>query len=145
MKVKGIFFCLAAVLMCQTAVYAAAEIKVVQTAKPNNTVYTENTLNIPVTAKQPTFTIKLRSNPTTGFSWFLREFDSNLITPVKRAFLPPDNDLVGASGYEEWTFRVKPNAFLVPHQTTIRMIYARPWQGSDGATQIVYRISTSGK
>lgn len=112
-------------------------------ASSADNIYTENKLDISVTAKQPEFTIKLKSNPTTGYSWFLRQYNRNLIVPVKHAFEKPTQNLMGAPGYELWTFRVKPTGFTVPQQTIIRMIYARPWQGS-GSTQLVFHISTQG-
>lgn len=108
-------------------------------------VYTEDKLNITVDSKSPEFTIKLKSNPTTGFSWFLREYDAALITPVKYTFQKSEQKLAGAPGYEIWTFRVKPVGFIVPQQTVLRMIYARPWQGADSSTQIVFRVTTQGK
>src|SRR3990167_8421539 len=68
-----------------------------------------------VTAKDPQFTIKLQSNPTTGYSWFLREYDSSLIQPLKRVFIPAtDKKLIGAPGVELLTFKVKPDGFIVP-------------------------------
>ncbi|MBX3709389.1 MAG: protease inhibitor I42 family protein [Gammaproteobacteria bacterium] len=105
-------------------------------------VYTEDKLSILVDAHRPEFIIKLKSNPTTGYSWFLREYDSSLIMPVKRAYHQSTDNLIGAVGYELWTFRVKPAGFIVPQQTVIRMIYARPWQGNDSSTQLVFRITT---
>lgn len=108
-------------------------------------LYTEDKPNIAVDAKHAEFILKIKSNPTTGYSWFLREYDANLIMPVKHSFLPPEKSLIGAPGYELWTFRVKPIGFVVPQQTIIRMIYSRPWQGSDSSTQLVFRISTQGK
>lgn len=116
--------------------------------KTNGKIYTQENSNIAVTPQQPTFTIKLKSNPSTGYSWFLREYDSNLITPIKRSYQRPEpvaTNLIGAPGFELWTFKVKPNAFLVPQHTTIRMIYARPWEGTESSTQVVFRISTQSK
>jgi inhibitor of cysteine peptidase len=123
--------------------------------KPNNNsaknndnadaVYTENKTNIAVTSKQPEFIIKLKSNPTTGYTWYLREYDSNLISPVKHSYEQGPTELIGAPGYEIWTFRVKPAGFVVPQQTVMRLVYTRPWQGSDSSTQLVFRISTAGK
>ena len=75
----------------------------------------------------PTFTIKLRSNPTTGFSWFLVGYDSNLIQPISHKYYAPDTKLVGAGGYEKWVFKVKPEAFNVPQVTNIQFAYTRPW------------------
>ena len=115
------------------------------TTTTNKNIYTEDSLNILATADQPQFTLKLKSNPTTGYSWFLREYDGNVLTPIKHIFQAPDSKLMGAPGYEIWTFRVKPTGFLVPQQTTIRMIYARPWQGADNSTQLIFRVTTQGK
>ncbi len=103
--------------------------------------YAEDKLNIMVTKANREFVIKLKSNPTTGYSWFLREYDPSLITPVKHTFETPVPKRIGASGYEVWTFKVKPNAFVVPQQTAVRLIYARPWQGADNSTQLFFRVT----
>lgn len=87
----------------------------------------------------------MKSNPTTGYSWFLREYDSTIITPVKHSFEQPSAKLMGAPGFELWTFKVKSAGFAVPQQTTIRMVYTRPWQSNDTGTQLVFRITTQGK
>ena len=107
-------------------------------------VYAEDKPNIMISKDKPQFTLKLKSNPTTGYSWFLREYNSRLISPVKHSFEPPEKKLIGAPGYELWTFRVKADAFVVPQQLMVRMIYARPFS-TDGGTQIIFRISTQGK
>lgn len=106
-------------------------------------IYTEDKPNINITSKQPEFVLKLKSNPTTGYSWFLREYDANLISPIKHSFQAANNGLVGSSGFDFWTFKVKPAGFTVPQQTVIRMVYARPWATSDNPTQVVFRISTT--
>src|SRR5579883_3052977 len=116
-----------------------------KTVVDENNIYTEDKLNIIATPQSPEFIIKLKSNPTTGYSWFLREYDANLITPIKHSFIKPTQDLMGAPGFESWTFKVKPIAFAVPQQTVMRFIYARPWQGSESSTQIVFHVTTQGK
>ncbi len=121
----------------------AAQIE--KTPDANTNVYSEDKQNISVSADKPTFVLKLKSNPTTGYTWFLRDYNSALVTPVKHSFLPPEKTLIGAPGYELWTFRVKSAGFSVPQITTVRMIYARPWQSGDSSTQIVFHVSTQGK
>lgn len=114
--------------------------------KAETAIYTEENTNFSMSASQPTFIIKLKSNPTTGYSWFLREYDDSLITPVKHSFEKASNtNLMGAPGYELWTFTIKPAGFAVPQQTLLRFVYTRPWQGNDGSTQVVFRISTQSK
>lgn len=108
-------------------------------------VYDENKLIVSVSAEQPVFTLKLKSNPTTGYSWFLREYDTNLVTPIKHIFQqtePNTKKIIGAPTYELWTFRMKPAAFAFPQQTTIRLIYARPWEGTDNSTPITFTVMT---
>lgn len=122
------------------AVFAAEPVK--PTAPDASNIYSENKLNIYVDSKHPEFIIKVKSNPTTGYSWFLREYDKGIITAVKHSFQAPTKKLMGAPGFELWTFRVKPAGFIVPQQTTIRLIYARPWQSDDSATQLVFRVTT---
>jgi inhibitor of cysteine peptidase len=111
----------------------------------DNNVYSEDKPNIAIDAQHSEFVIKLKSNPTTGYAWFLREYNHNLITPVKHTFQGPSTKLMGAPGYELWTFKMKPDAFIVPQQMTIRFIYARPWQGADSSTQVVFRVTTTAK
>ncbi len=98
---------------------------------------------VQVTSAQPQFTLKMRSNPTTGYSWYLRDYDATMIAPVKHVFEAPTNKkLMGAPGFELWTFRVKPSGFTVPQQTLIRFIYSRPWQMNDGSAQVVFQVTT---
>jgi inhibitor of cysteine peptidase len=105
-------------------------------------VCSEDKPNAMVSAKQPQFTVELKSNPTTGYSWFLSTYDPSLIAPVKHQFVAPDTKLVGAAGYQRWVFRVKPAAFVVPHQFTIKFIYARPWDTKETAREVTFQVMT---
>ncbi|MDR3477727.1 MAG: protease inhibitor I42 family protein [Gammaproteobacteria bacterium] len=107
-------------------------------------VYLEEKPAVMVMVDQPQFVIKLKSNATTGFSWFLREYNSAIIEPVSHEFeAPTDKKLMGAPGYELWTFRVKPNSFIVPQQTMIRFVYSRPWEIDDGSSQLVFKVTVA--
>jgi inhibitor of cysteine peptidase len=109
-------------------------------------VYTEAKSAIAVSPGQPAFIIKLKSNPTTGFSWFLRDYNAALIEPVKHEFeANTDKKLMGAPGFEIWTFQVKSAAFKVPQQTVIRLVYARPWETAETSTQQLFKVTTVSK
>lgn len=128
--------------------FASPLLKITRPTTPTKTEdkknYTEEQTNITISAKEPLFTLKLKSNPTTGYSWFLREYNANLVIPVKRQFeKATDVKLMGAPVFELWTFKIKPQAFAVPQQTTLRFVYTRPWQGNDTGTQLVFHISTT--
>jgi inhibitor of cysteine peptidase len=105
--------------------------------------YSEDNRNIVVTADKNTFTLHLKSNPTTGYSWFLREYDANLLAPKKRTYVPAGKKLIGGGGSETWTFAVKQAGFVVPQQTTFRMMYARPWEDVSKASQVIFHVSTA--
>lgn len=128
MRVKKLFLIL--LLIFSLPVFSAEQSKVVFTSPKNP---------ITITQKHPTFTITLQSNPTTGFSWQLISYDKNLIEFVGHQFVAPRNKkLIGAPGYETWTFKAKKN--VVTDQTTqIILQYARPWT-KDNATKTRFTI-----
>ncbi|EKD55322.1 MAG: hypothetical protein ACD_60C00015G0030 [uncultured bacterium] len=135
MRILNYFFVLLGSLLFFQAALAVESV---------STSYTEKNLAFTVSENNPQFTIKLTSNPTTGYRWFLRNYDANLIQPVKHAFLAADNKkLIGAPGYEVWRFKVKPAGFSVPQQTIIRFVYARPFEMNDDAKQLVFNVTTT--
>jgi inhibitor of cysteine peptidase len=106
-------------------------------------IYTEDKPTIALSADSNQFSIQLKSNPSTGYSWFLKDYDANLIEPIKHEFLTnKDKKLIGAPGYQLWTFKVKPAAFIVPQQTRLRFVYVRPWGEDDNPTQTLFRVLT---
>lgn len=93
----------------------------VQLSKADNTIV--------VSKNSPTFIIRLASNPTTGYSWFAKKYDMNLIDVEGHKYIAPNTKLVGAGGHEEWLFRAKVSSHLKqPIITTIGMSYERPWE-----------------
>jgi len=92
----------------------------------NMTDKTEEYLNpgapIQVKAGQ-NFTIRLQSNPTTGYGWQLSKALDNKISLVTNAYIPPDSKLCGAGGHEVWTFKA-----IEQGQAEISMKYVRPWE-----------------
>lgn len=86
---------------------------------------------IVVSQRLPIFTITLKSNPTTGYSWnWIRTKEAtNMFTLISHHFFPPQNKhLVGAPGYEIWTFKAKKTGYRVAQVAHIKMEYARPWE-----------------
>jgi len=117
-------------------------------ALDNNTdpsVYTEQKTSIFVTPDHPEFAIKLKSNPTTGYSWFLKNYDSQLIEAENHSYQATQTHLMGAPGYEIWTFKVKPQAFAVPQQISLNFVYVRPWEKNQPTKPLTFVVSTQGK
>jgi inhibitor of cysteine peptidase len=129
-----------------TALLFSSSLAFAQKAKPvvdEAPIYMQDKTAFIIASNKPVFVIKLKSNPTTGYSWFLRESNPALFEAVKHQYeVPQDKKLMGASGYELWTFRAKPAAFVVPQQTAIRFVYTRPWETSENATQLVFKVAT---
>lgn len=100
----------------------------------NTPIFNSPKNKIIVSQKNPTFTITLQSNPTTGFSWKLKSYDKNLVTFVDHKFIAPQNKkLMGAPGYELWTFKANKGNYKVNQVGHVKMEYARPWT-KEGAT-----------
>lgn len=111
-------------------------------APPAVPVFTADKPYVAITSSNASFVLKLKSNPTTGYAWYLRDYDDDLIVPIKRDYQKPETNLAGAPGFELWTFKVKPSAFVVPQQTAIRMVYARAFSG-ENVTPLMFTVSTS--
>jgi inhibitor of cysteine peptidase len=107
-----------------------------------NPIYTEDKINVSVKSSDPIFTIQLKSNPSTGYSWSLKKYDAKLVVLVKHTYKRPNTKLIGAPGYEVWTFRMTRAAFAKPQQTTIRFVYARPWKGGAKGKEILFKVNT---
>lgn len=102
-------------------------------------IYTDTQATIHLTQSQPTFIIKLNSNPTTGYSWALRSYDKNLLTPINHLYQAPQNTkLIGAPGYELWTFKLKPTASA--QSTTVEFVYRRPWEKQPPVSKTVFHV-----
>jgi predicted secreted protein len=83
-----------------------------------------------ISPEQNAFTLKLKSNRTTGYEWVIKDYDPQLLTLISHHYevTNKDKQLVGAPGIEEWTFRINPNARIAPRMTQISLVYARPWE-----------------
>ncbi len=100
----------------------------------NTPVFNSPQDKIIVSQKNPVFTITLQSNPTTGFSWKLNSYDKGLVTFVGHKYVAPQNKkLMGAPGYETWTFKANKGDYRVNQVGHVKMEYARPWT-KEGAT-----------
>jgi inhibitor of cysteine peptidase len=67
------------------------------------------------------FTIKLESNPTTGYKW-LPNYNDTYVKLISNDFVP-QTKLMGAGGIERFFFRAVKSG-----NTDIEMIYKRVWE-----------------
>jgi inhibitor of cysteine peptidase len=107
----------------------------------NIPVYQDTKQTISVFSKRPQFIIKLKSNPTTGYSWFLEPYNTSAIKLLKRQFIPAKQKLIGAGGFEQWTFQLHPSAFIAPQSLIISLVYKRPWEKAENPLTLHFKIN----
>lgn len=113
-------------------------------AKPP--IYTEQQTQITVKANQPTFIIKLKSNPTTGYEWSVNY--NNKLLKVRYAFESPydptqKRQMLGAPGYGVWTFELVPQprvALAIIKTTDIQFSYQRSWE-KEPVDNLVFNVT----
>lgn len=140
--ISSIRLCVCGLFLMISNVVCAADTAIASGKSP--AIYEQSKSAIIINQKQPVFIIKLISNPTTGYNWFLRDYDKSILKPVKHEYYPPQKEqaMPGAPGYELWTFRVKSEAFAVPQRSILKMVYARPWEMEQSTTNAEFVITT---
>ena len=82
------------------------------------------------------FTIRMESNPTTGYGWQLsKALDEKVVQFVTNAYISPDSKLCGAGGHEVWTFKA-----VGEEQVDISMKYVRPWEKNQPVRTNVFTV-----
>lgn len=104
--------------------------------------FTKPADSIVVQKANPQFTITLASNPTTGYSWHLLNYDKQLMTLVNHSYEKSANHIPGAGGKESWSFQVNNAAFIASHVSKITLLYARPWNIKENSKQLEFTIVT---
>ena len=74
------------------------------------------------------FKIKLVSNPTTGYNWFLDELDESCFRIKSSGFTPSSSKAMGAPGQSYW--EIIP---LKAGTSKISLLYYRSWEGKEKA------------
>jgi predicted secreted protein len=64
----------------------------------------------------------LESNPSTGFSWVVQDFDATILKLVSQIYLAPEQEIPGAQGNDRFTFEG-----LDAGQVTITIDYKQLW------------------
>jgi inhibitor of cysteine peptidase len=67
--------------------------------------------------------VRLRSNPSTGYSWRVCSGARPVLALAGRAYVPPKDDRLGAPGTAVLRFRA-----VATGKTVLRLGYTRPWE-----------------
>lgn len=93
----------------------------------------ENTGNTIHVLPGETIRIKLRSNPSTGFSWALGPLEEGMLETSGESEFEADPHREGEAGYggcEIWKFKAEQSG-----ETEISLVYARPWEDEKPAAK----------
>ncbi len=70
-----------------------------------------------------TLTVKLASNPSTGYSWGLKSVDAAVLDALGKPEYKQERNIPGGGGIETWRFQA-----VAAGQTTLTLIYHRSWE-----------------
>jgi inhibitor of cysteine peptidase len=73
--------------------------------------------------KGDTLEIMLKGNPTTGYGWSIDLIDKSVIQMVEENYKIDNERVVGSGGVYSFLFEV-----VAPGDTTLRLIYSRPFE-----------------
>lgn len=73
-----------------------------------------------------TFMVKLKSNPTTGYTWEIAIADESVLRFDDETFVVDDPDATGSGGMGTYTFTA-----LKKGQTTLTLDHGQQWEGGN--------------
>lgn len=90
---------------------------------------------VSVAANLKTFTISLPANPTTGYTWSVKSYDTKLLKLVKKKYRSKQTQsksrLIGAGGFMDFDF-VCVSSMPKSKEIFVSFLYARPWEKEKG-------------
>ncbi len=103
-----------------------------QAAEKNATIdldATNNATNVSVACGQELL-VRLKENPSTGYTWNVLQQDSHLLELISKTFIPPEKSIPGAPGKALFVFKA-----INPGETKLELGYFRTWEGEQNAAE----------
>lgn len=100
-------------------------------------IFTQIDKPIRVSSENPTVTIQLAANQTTGYQWTLLKYNENFVKSVEYQYIPSNSRLLGAPGIAQFKVTLTPTAFTAKNQIILNFIYKRPWEKKPGQSKKV--------
>lgn len=86
--------------------------------------------------------IRLAANNSTGYSWFVRDYNYHLLKLESYHYVEPTvTDLVGVRGTAVFVFSVNSGFYDAPQMTSIELVYGQTWQSDTLRTHTVVLAS----
>ncbi|MDO8954044.1 MAG: protease inhibitor I42 family protein [Gammaproteobacteria bacterium] len=92
---------------------------------------------INVSSQQHLVKIALPANATTGYQWYVSNYNTDLLTLTAYHYLAPTNHRIGAGGTAEFIFSVKPGFHVAPQITNVSFVYGQSWDMNGETTRTV--------
>jgi inhibitor of cysteine peptidase len=70
--------------------------------------------------------IRLEGNPTTGYTWEVKEVDTSMLRQIGEAEFESESDLPGSGGIQTLRFEA-----VATGETTLLLVYHRPFETED--------------
>lgn len=93
-------------------------------------INTPTDLNKPisVTSNLPVFTIRMSVNLSTGYQWYLADYNPRFMRLLDQKYVSAQTKITGAPGLSVWEFQLQQISFAAPQVTHITFEYRRPWE-----------------
>lgn len=118
---------------------AIAGALVLSTAYAQHADMPRQTINVGV--QQHIVKIALPANATTGYQWYVSNYNTDLLTLSSYKYVAPQTRRVGAGGTAEFEFTVKPGFHVAPQITDVTFVYGQSWD-MNGATSKVIALTS---
>jgi len=108
--------------------------------------YADNqTQNIRLEPEQQTLDISLPANATTGYQWFVENYDHQLLSLQNYRYTQNQaaRGKVGVGGTAVFTFTVDPRFYDAPQVTTVTFVYQQPWSPGQNTSTATITVSSA--
>lgn len=112
-----------------------------QIPRPSTHIAQSDDKAIIVKSNDDRIEIKLAANATTGYQWFVKHYDHNLLNLMSYHYLAPGSNLAGAGGTAVFVFEVESTFHRAPQISTVTFEYGQPWNLSLMKTHKVTVVS----
>lgn len=99
---------------------------------------------VAISPEQNILTINIQANPSTGYNWYLSQFNNQFFTLSSYQFTPGKTKMPGSPGTATFNFTINPSFHTGPYLSEIDFTYLRPWDMSSAVHQALWVLSIPG-
>ncbi len=123
---------------------SAAHLAFADTPSPTSTANNPANKPVAISPDQNILTINIQANPSTGYNWYLSQFNNQFFTLSSYQFTPGKTKMPGSPGTATFNFTINPIFHTGPYLSEIDFTYLRPWDMSSAVHQALWVLSIPG-